>query len=102
MRSRASFAMYAISSGCNRGLGVSAPSRIVVALVLAFASARAGAETLGVVVEGPTGEGGPLRIRIESWAIGHEHKIVASPLSVDAARTLANCLVLADRKCAAA
>lgn len=69
--------------------------------VLALARG-ASADTLGVVVEGPTGEGGPLRVRIENWAIDHDHKIVPAPLSVDAARTLANCLVLDDRKCASA
>jgi hypothetical protein len=80
---------------------VSAALRIVLASTLAVASS-ARADSLGVVVEGPTGEGGPLRVRIESWAIDHQMKVVASPLSVDAARTLANCLVLDDRKCAAA
>jgi hypothetical protein len=60
------------------------------------------ADTLGVVVEGPTGEGGPLRVRIEGWAVDHQLKLVGAPLSLDAAKTLANCLVIDDRKCASA
>ncbi len=79
---------------------VSRASLAVLVVIALVGSARA--DTLGVVVEGPNGEGGPLRVRIEAWATEHDHKLVALPLSVDGAKTLANCLVLDDRKCAAA
>ena len=75
--------------------------KAALAVLLALAS-TAGADTLGVVVEGSSESGGPLRERIEAWATEHGMKLVPAPLSVDAAKTLANCLVIDDRKCASA
>jgi hypothetical protein len=79
-----------------------APRLWLAVLVSTALAIPARAETLGVLVEGPTGEGGPLRVRIEGWALEHQLKLVGAPLSLDAAKTLANCLVIDDRKCAAA
>ena len=73
----------------------------IVLLVLVRA-ATAYAETLGVVVEAPTGIGGPLRVRIEGWATDQKLEPVAAPLSLDGAKTLANCIVIDDLKCASA
>jgi len=73
----------------------------VLVLLLAMA-ATARADSLGVVIEAPTGAGGPLRVRIESWAADQHHDLVAAPLSLDGAKTLANCIVVDDLKCASA
>jgi hypothetical protein len=71
-------------------------------LVLLALAGAARADSLGVVIEAPTGVGGPLRVRIETWAADQHHDLVAAPLSLDGAKTLANCIVVDDLKCASA
>ncbi|MGE5181761.1 MAG: PEGA domain-containing protein [Acidobacteriota bacterium] len=41
-----------------------------------------------------------LRVRIERWAQDHDHRVVPAPMSPDAGRTLANCIIVQDNKCA--
>lgn len=71
--------------------------RVLAVLVLVTASV-AHADTLGVVADGD--DAADVRARVEKWAQDHGHQVVPSPMSRDAARTLANCLIVQDRKCA--
>ena len=62
-------------------------------------ASTARADTLGVVADGD--DAGVVRERVEAWAQDHGLRVVPSPMSRDAARTLANCFVVQDRRCAA-
>ncbi len=71
---------------------------LAVLLLVLVASTAARAETLGVVADGQ--DAGLVRVRIEKWAQEHDHHVVPVAMSRDAGRTLANCIIVQDNKCA--
>lgn len=73
---------------------------MLLVVVGAFASARADAPDVGVIVVGEGALQTGVRRHVEDWVKKRGYVLVSTPLSKDATNTFDNCFVLEDIKCA--